>query len=107
MGEVYRFSRERLPDWFLWELNQENIPLEFDLDLLTEEQEKHLCLIINLYSLAKNGFVEVIFDGVNPPRFRITEKGLKLIRQIQDEDVGVDELLTRSILTLFEDSGGE
>ena len=84
MSEVYRFRREMLPDWLVWELEHRGL-IEFDLESLTREQNRILSLLLNLYDMVREGLVEVVFDGKSEPKYRISEKGRKMIGE--DEHV--------------------
>jgi hypothetical protein len=80
MGEVWRFVREKLPDWLAWELEHSGL-MEFDLDSLTPRQDEKLTLLLYLRDLVEAGLVEVDFDGRSPPKFRITKQGAYFVRK--------------------------
>lgn len=62
---------DKLPTWFLLELDDSGIPLNFKWEDLTEEQKLDLEVITALWELVKKGLVEVRINPIdNMPEYR-------------------------------------
>ena len=75
----------KMPKWAIHLMKKEGIPLSFDPDHLTDEQVQELSFILSLVELVADGFMDVVWDGENEPRFRITEKGLREVEKTLPE----------------------
>ena len=68
----------KMPPWAQWMLRKANVPEEFKLEELDEEQKETISLIVNIQRMVEEGMLTVEFtDEDKGPILALTRKGIE------------------------------
>lgn len=72
----------KMPPWAQWMLRKANIPEEFKLEELDEEQTETISLIVNIQRMVEEGMLAVEFtDEDEGPILALTRKGIEELKE--------------------------
>lgn len=72
----------KMPSWAQWMLRKANVPEEFRLEDLDEEQREIISLIVNIQRMVEEGMLTVEFtDEDEGPVLTLTRKGIEELKE--------------------------
>ncbi|OYT43113.1 hypothetical protein B6U84_06535 [Candidatus Bathyarchaeota archaeon ex4484_40] len=72
----------KMPPWAQWMLRKANVPEEFKLEELDEEQKETISLIVNIQRMVEEGVLTVEFtDEDAGPTLALTGKGIEELKK--------------------------
>ena len=71
----------KMPPWAQWMLRKANIPEEFRLEDLDEEQKETISLIVSIQRMVEEGMLTVEFTDDKGPILALTGKGIEELEE--------------------------
>ena len=77
----YKWRIDKIPGWVIAYLDQENIPVDFKVRELSDEQRLMLSILMRLIQLEEKGLIRAEYEPGVGVTFEITPRGKEEVRR--------------------------